>query len=46
MSYEGTNGQIVTIEGPIGFRRQILSLWLGKPTDSGVENLQEGLLKN
>jgi hypothetical protein len=45
VTYEGTNKNPITIEGPGGFRRQIFSLWLGKPTDSGVEHLQEGILK-
>lgn len=45
VTYEGTNGNSVTIEGGEGFRREIFALWLGKPTDSGVENLQEGILK-
>lgn len=45
VTYEGSDGKPITIEGGEGFRRQIFSLWLGEPTDSGVENLQEGLLK-
>ena len=45
VTYEGSDGKPITIEGGEGFRRQVFSLWLGEPTDSGVENLQEGLLK-
>jgi hypothetical protein len=45
VTYEGTDGKPVTIEGGGGFRREVFALWLGEPTDSGVENLQEGLLK-
>ncbi|RZA06514.1 MAG: hypothetical protein EOP11_10165 [Proteobacteria bacterium] len=45
VTYEGTDGKPVTIEGGEGFRKEIFALWLGEPTDSGVENLQEGLLK-
>lgn len=43
VSYENAQGKVVKITGPRGFRRQVLSLWLGKPVDSGVENLQEGI---
>jgi hypothetical protein len=45
VTYEGTDGNPVTVEGPAGFRKEIFALWLGEPTDGGVENLQEGLLK-
>lgn len=44
VTYEDSAGKAEAIEGGAGFIRQIFSLWLGKPTDSGVENLQEGIL--
>lgn len=45
ISYEGVDGNVVSIEGPGESRKQIFSLWLGKATDGGVENLQEEILK-
>lgn len=44
VTYEDSAGKAEAIEGGPGFIRQIFSLWLGKATDSGVENLQEGIL--
>lgn len=44
VTYEDSAGKAETIEGGPGFIRQVFSLWLGKATDSGVENLQQGLL--
>jgi hypothetical protein len=44
VTYEDSAGKAEAIEGGPGFIRQIFSLWLGKATDSGVENLQAGIL--
>jgi hypothetical protein len=39
----GKSKEIVT--GPSGWSDQILNLWAGKPTDSGIKNLQKELFK-
>lgn len=43
--YEGTNGEVSAITGREGFIREVFSIWLGKPSDSGVAKLKEELLK-
>lgn len=41
---ETPNGQITEISGE-GLTRKVLSLWLGKTTDSGVEDMKKEILK-
>ncbi|HVK61011.1 MAG TPA: chalcone isomerase family protein, partial [Bdellovibrionales bacterium] len=43
--YEGTAGAATTIGGPKGFAKDVLSIWLGKPSDDGVKKLKAQLLK-
>lgn len=43
--YEGTQGQATTIRGPKGFARDVLSIWLGTPSDDGVAKLKAQLLQ-
>jgi hypothetical protein len=42
--YEGTNGQPTKVTGPRGFAKQILSIWLGKTTDNGLESFKHQLI--
>lgn len=44
VTYEDADGKVVTINGGAGFIRDVFSLWLGKPADSGVENLKKEIL--
>ncbi len=44
ITYEDTTGKVTTIMGPAGLVRDIFSIWLGKPADSGVENLKKLLV--
>jgi len=37
-------GKTERVEGESGFLRQVFSLWLGKPVDSGMEKLQKEIL--
>ncbi len=37
--------KIVSINGPKAFAEQLLSIWLGKPADSGLRDLKKALLK-
>lgn len=45
VAIQGPDGKILEVEGAPGFIRAIFSLWLGKPSDSGVESLQKDILK-
>jgi hypothetical protein len=43
--YEDAEGKATTVSGGPGFVRQVFSLWLGKPTDGGVESFKKDLLR-
>lgn len=45
ISYETTGGTISQIKGEPGFVGKIFSIWLGKPSDSGVAELKKSILK-
>lgn len=45
ISYETTGGTISQIKGEAGFVEKIFSIWLGKPSDSGVADLKKAILK-
>lgn len=45
VTYEGTRGSATTVRGPKGFARDVMSIWLGNPSDSGVAALKEQLLQ-
>jgi hypothetical protein len=45
VTYEDTAGKATTIVGEPGLVRKILSIWLGKPTDSGLSNLKKSLIE-
>ncbi|MGZ3780573.1 MAG: chalcone isomerase family protein, partial [Pseudobdellovibrionaceae bacterium] len=42
--YENSAGQSQKIVGPVGFSTQILSIWMGKASDSGVQDLKTQIL--
>lgn len=42
--YENTAGQIQKINGPVGFASQVLSIWLGQPSDAGIESLKSQII--
>ena len=42
--FENTQGQISEIKSSPGFVEKIFSIWLGKPSDSGVANLKSAIL--
>jgi hypothetical protein len=44
VSYESSNGKLVTINGEGGLVKDIFSIWLGKIDDSGLENLKNEIL--
>ena len=43
--YEDTNGQLKSFVGTQSIMTKILSIWLGKPADSGLQTLKTQLLK-
>lgn len=43
--YEDSNGKVTKITGPEGFSRQIMAIWLGAPSDVGVANLKQQIIK-
>lgn len=43
--YEDTNGQLKSFSGTASIKSKILSIWLGKPADSGLAALKTSLLK-
>jgi Chalcone isomerase-like len=44
VTYENVDGKATTVTGSAGLVKSIFSIWLGKVGDSGLENLQKGLL--
>lgn len=44
VTYENTNGVSTTISGDAGFSKAVLSIWLGKSADSGLEKLKKAIL--
>lgn len=45
VTYEDANMKAVTVDGPAGFIKEVFSIWLGNPSDSGVARLKASLLK-
>lgn len=45
ISYESTRGIVTEVKGSPGLIEQIFSIWLGKPSDSGVAQLKKSLFK-
>jgi hypothetical protein len=45
VTYEDANGKATAVSGAAGFTRDVLSIWLGKPSDDGVARLKSDLLK-
>lgn len=45
ITYEDANLKAVTVVGPAGFIKDMFSIWLGQPSDSGVARLKASLLK-
>jgi hypothetical protein len=43
--YEGTHGAATVIRGPLGFARDVMSIWLGTPSDDGIAELKAQLLQ-
>ena len=43
--YEDTKDQVSVVDGPRALQQQILSIWLGKSADSGLEKLKKSLLQ-
>lgn len=43
--YEDSNGKVTQVNGPEGFSRQLMSIWLGNPSDSGVADLKKQLIQ-
>lgn len=44
LTYEDPTGKVTSVSGPAGFVKQIFSIWLGAPSDSGVETLKKALI--
>ncbi len=44
VTYQDANGKVTTTTGPAGFIRELSSIWLGSPADSGVADLKAALL--
>jgi len=44
VTYEGSSGKVVTVTGEPGLVRNVFSIWLGKMSDSGLENLKSEIL--
>lgn len=42
--YYQVGGKTSRVDGEPGFLRQVFSLWMGKPVDRGMENLQKEIL--
>ncbi|MFL5812902.1 MAG: chalcone isomerase family protein [Bdellovibrionia bacterium] len=45
VTYEDNAGKATTVVGGQGLIRKILSIWLGKPADSGLNNLKKSLIE-
>lgn len=43
--YEDSNGKMTKVMGAQGFSREIMSIWLGNPSDSGVGALKQQLIQ-
>lgn len=43
--YEDSNGKVTQVNGPQGFSRKLMSIWLGNPADAGVANLKQQMIK-
>jgi hypothetical protein len=44
LAYEDTNGKQTLIRGEKGLSQQIFSIWLGQPSDDGVQALKSSLI--
>lgn len=42
---ENSEKRLDIVKGPTGFIHKVFALWFGKPTDSGLEDLQKQILK-
>ncbi|MGZ3794311.1 MAG: chalcone isomerase family protein [Bdellovibrio sp.] len=42
--YENSVGQVQKITGPVGLNTQVLSIWMGKAADAGVQDLKTQIL--
>ncbi|HEY8271624.1 MAG TPA: chalcone isomerase family protein, partial [Pseudobdellovibrionaceae bacterium] len=45
ITYENSNSKIIAISGGPGFIQDIFSIWLGQPSDDGIEKLKADILK-
>ncbi|MGZ3742977.1 MAG: chalcone isomerase family protein [Pseudobdellovibrionaceae bacterium] len=45
ITYESSNSKAITVSGGPGFIQDIFSIWLGQPSDEGVEKLKAEILK-
>lgn len=43
--FENTQHKITAINGPEGFSKKVMSIWLGVTTDSGLENAKQSLIQ-
>lgn len=46
VTFEGAHGNPMTIKGDKNFVRQVMSLWLGATTDSGLESAKKDVLRD
>jgi hypothetical protein len=44
--YQSSSGTVTTINGKTGFKRALLSAWLGKPSDDQLRRLREDILSS
>ncbi len=42
--YEDTQGHLNTVQGPQGFAKEIMAIWLGEAADPGISELQNQIL--
>lgn len=43
--YEDTQGHLNTVQGPEGFAKEIMAIWLGEAADPGISELQNQILQ-
>ena len=46
VSYQGTQGDPVSIAGPAGFVSEVMSIWLGNPADAELGSAKSDLLRD
>lgn len=43
--YEDTNGKVTVVSGNAGLSKNLMSIWLGTPSDSGVADLKSSIIE-